>query len=132
MMEELAEKQRNFLEKYAGLLSEVREAAQYAGEWYIQDQEDVADRLLTSVSAGLLSYNPGNMTLHSIFADNESAMKKLEEMHRAAQAASEMQISKGNTRERLHLLHEVFLPALHSWQKEVQSALHKGRNHAAH
>ncbi|WP_147804384.1 hypothetical protein [Alkalicoccus halolimnae] len=131
-MEELAEKQMNFLKKYAGLLSEVREAAHYAGEWYIQEQEDVADRLLTSISAGLLSYNPGNMTLHSIFSDNEQAMKKLEEFYKAALAASEIQISQGNTQERMHLLYEVFLPALEAWQKEVQSALQRGGNHATH
>lgn len=113
---QLNEKQKVFLKQYTSLLQEVQESAVYAGECYIQGDDDIADRLLASVSTGLIPYNPENMTMFSIFGSEKSALSRLTIFHHAVTEAAAITEKKWTTAEKMQFLHEQFIPALKTWQ----------------
>ncbi|SDO45285.1 hypothetical protein [Alkalicoccus daliensis] len=130
-MKGITEKQRIFLTQYAGLLQEIDDAAQYAGECYIQGDEDIADRLLASVSTGLIPYNPENMTLTSIFIEDKEAMDQLQHHYSAVLTATQLTEEFTSTKEKMQFLHETFIPALHQWHLTVQKYNPNGGNQYA-
>lgn len=129
----LSEKQQIFVKQYAGLLQEVEEAAQYVGECYIQGDEDIGDRLLASVSTGLIPYNPENMTLLSIFSQDQPAMDKLAQFYEAILTAAKMTETEAAEGDRMRFLHENFIPKLHQWKLTVNQYIEIGGDgHATH
>lgn len=129
----LTDKQRVFLQQYDGLLQEVEEAAKYAGECYVQGDEDIGSRLLASVSTGLIPYNPDNMTLASIFLDDSEAMNMLARHYETILTASETDNETQSIREKMQFLHETFIPVLHQWHLVVKKYVENGgNNHATH
>lgn len=119
-MANLPNKQQVFLQKYEGLLKEVDDAAKYTGECYIQEDEDIGDRLLASVSTGLIPYNPENLTLLSIFSEDEEAMERLTQFYEAVVTASKITEAVDSTEDRMRFLHETFIPRLHHWRLTVK------------
>jgi hypothetical protein len=133
VMNELSRKQNDFLKRYEDLLKEVDDAVRYAGECCIQGDEDIADRLLASVSSGLLPYHPENVTLVSIFKEEKKCMNVLQTFYETVQRAAALEEKTIESADRMHLVYEEYLPQLEKWRACVKSAGEsRGSNYARH
>ncbi|PRO65626.1 hypothetical protein [Alkalicoccus urumqiensis] len=119
-MEKLTEKQRVFLTQYEGLLQEVEEAAVYAGDCYVRGDEDIGDRLLASVSKGLLPYHPENMTLVSIVTGDREMEEALAAHFQTVQTAASLEEDPAPEGQRYYFVQEFFLPRLKAWREQIE------------
>ncbi|TMW72385.1 hypothetical protein [Alteribacter natronophilus] len=108
-----------FLNNYAELLGELDDVLAYVSECYIKDDYEIGDRLLADVMKGMLPYHPENLTIVSIFGQEEEALETLGCFHEAAQQGADA----GNLEdpgERMHLLHEVLIVRYKLWYSVVK------------
>jgi hypothetical protein len=132
-MNKLTKKQNDFLKRYEEFLKEVDDAVRYAGECSIQGDEDIADRLLSSVSSGLLPYHPENITLFSIFKEDKKCMNVLQTFYKTVQRAASLEEETMESADRMHLVYEEYLPQLEKWRACVKSAGEsRGSDYARH
>ncbi|CAM3889863.1 hypothetical protein [Alkalicoccus chagannorensis] len=128
-MARLSEKQEIFLQQYRLLLDEIAEAAAYAASCYEQGDDDIGDRLLTSVCGGMLMYHPDNVTLYSIFAGDEEALQLLKVHYETMVTASHIQADDAAADAKKQFVQGALMPALLQWQQRLQK---EGDNHAPH
>lgn len=116
----LTSAQQRFLSNYLDMLAEIDNAIQYVSECYIKDDHDIGDRLLRGVIKGLLPYNEENMTIQSIFQEDETAYEALSQFQEAAKEAvivEEVYPDKGH---RMIFLHEKLIPRKQAWKQFVE------------
>ncbi|PYZ95841.1 hypothetical protein CR205_15775 [Alteribacter lacisalsi] len=114
----ITEAQQRFITRYSDLLKELEDVLAYVSECYIKDDTDIGDRLLRDVMAGILPYDPENMTIVSIFGDDPEALEVLGHFHDAALQAAQVEKLE-DTGERMHLLHEILLACYKEWYTVV-------------
>ncbi|ADH98586.1 hypothetical protein [Salisediminibacterium selenitireducens] len=119
MTRKLTKAQREFLANYSDFLVEVEASLQYVSECYIKDDHDIGDRLMKSVMAGLEPYNEENLTLQSIFHEDETALRQLKTFIEAARWAIEVESSFPSEEQRMRFLHETLMPRLKNWKGSV-------------
>ncbi|UCZ52673.1 hypothetical protein LGQ02_17970 [Bacillus shivajii] len=123
MSKRLTEAQLQFLTNYKDLLQEVESAIQYVSDCYIQEDLDIGDRLMKSVMAGLISYNEENMTMYSVFGDDETAIEHLRSFQEAVTGSMKIEETCADTEERMRFVHETVMPRLQKWKQLVELKL---------
>lgn len=120
MTKTLSEAQHNFLANYADLLVEVEESLHYVSECYIKGDYDIGDRLIQSVMSGIESYNKENLTIQSIFHEDELALKQLDKFIETANWSQGIEESFPTEEQRMRFLHETLMPRLKNWKTTVE------------
>ncbi|WP_280769528.1 hypothetical protein [Salipaludibacillus daqingensis] len=109
---------------YRDLLLEVENAVQYVSECYIKDDYDIGDRLLKSVMEGLIPYNEENVTIQSIFIQDDMAMKTLTRFQESVRSALIVEEAYHDEQQRMRFLHETLLPRKQKWKSVVEKYLY--------
>ncbi|RKL68376.1 hypothetical protein CR203_07820 [Salipaludibacillus neizhouensis] len=117
----LTSAKRQFLHNYLDMLLEIENAIKYVSECYIKGDHDIGDRLLKSVTLGLIPYNEENMTMQAIFKEDLNALATLHQFQDAVEEAANIEKIYPNEQERMVFLHEKLLPRKHEWTQIVES-----------
>ncbi|WP_416147225.1 hypothetical protein ACM26V_13455 [Salipaludibacillus sp. HK11] len=102
---------------------EVERAVQFVSECYIKGDYDIGDRLLKSVMLGLVPYNEENITIQSILANNELAVKTLIRFQDSIRMAIRVDEAFPDEQQRIRFLHETLLPRKQKWKSVVENYL---------
>lgn len=119
MSNTLNEAQRNFLANYSDLLVEVEQSLHYVSECYIKGDYDIGDRLIKSVMGGLQPYNTENLTIMTIFHEDEQALSQLNKLIETANWSVSIEESFPTEEQRMRFLHETLMPRLTTWKTTV-------------
>jgi len=124
---QLTEAQLTFLKNYRDFLTEVESAIQFVSDCYIKGDDDIGDRLLKSVTQGLIPYNNDNLTMRSIFVTDEMALKTLEYFQDSVRSAVIIDEIFSNEAQRIKFLDETFLPRKEKWKNVVENYMTNNR-----
>ncbi|WP_078594351.1 hypothetical protein [Evansella clarkii] len=119
----LTEAQEKFLITYTGLLKEVESSLQFVSECYTKGDVDIGDRLMKQIMLGLVHYNEENLTVMSVFGNDETAVRALKKFQQAIQKAVNVETEFNEEGDRMKFLHEELLPREQKWKQHVELKL---------
>ncbi|WP_088032511.1 hypothetical protein [Evansella clarkii] len=123
MSGKLTEAQEKFLITYTGLLKEVESSLQFVSECYTKGDVDIGDRLMKQIMLGLVPYNEENLTVMSVFGNDETAVRALKKFQQAIQKAVNVETEFNEEGDRMKFLHEELLPREQKWKQHVELKL---------
>ncbi|UTR11746.1 hypothetical protein MM300_05440 [Evansella sp. LMS18] len=123
MSENLTEAQQKFLITYTGLLKEVESSLQFISECYTKGDLDIGDRLMKQIMLGLIPYNEENLTVMSVFGNDETAVGSLKKFQKAIHKAVNVETEFNDEGERMKFLHEELIPGEQKWKQHVELKL---------
>ncbi|MBB5173409.1 hypothetical protein [Texcoconibacillus texcoconensis] len=118
--ERLSKAQQRFITNYKQMLDEVEAAVRYAGECYINNDHDIGDRLVRDILKGLQPFNTQNMTMLSIFSNDDIAMEVLRKFQDAVNKGITIEETFPGERDKMYFVHETFVPLLQKWKQIVE------------
>lgn len=110
--------QLNFLHKLIQLLEKVEDTLSFAMECYSNGDSDIGDRVVKQVLEGLIPYNQENITVRSIFYNNEVALVKLNEFQATLVIARNLE-SLTSIKEKVTLINHELEPQLLEWKQTL-------------
>jgi hypothetical protein len=123
MSGKLTEAQEKFLITYTGLLKEVESSLQFVSECYTKGDVDIGDRLMKQIMLGLVPYNEENLTVMSVFGNDETAVRALKKFQQAIQKAVNVETEFNEEGDRMKFLHEELVPREQKWKQHVELKL---------
>lgn len=121
-MKILTAKQEHFIRRYEEWIDQVVDALMMVVQFYRDGHEEQGDRLLTETMAGFDRFGEENMTMQSIFGENEEHLREWDFFQQQINETLEVPTLEDPV-EKISYITKRTLPAFHRWNTVVRSLL---------
>jgi hypothetical protein len=122
----LDESQYVFLTQYLDMLSTVEEGFDFIHERYAERNFGQGDQLLSDIMGAFIQFNSSNMTLRSIFLEDEEVMGQLDQFQGViGQVANLEHVFTWEEDKKVQFLSSILIPSYKSWKESIEDRLEK-------
>jgi hypothetical protein len=122
----LSEAQYDFVSKYFDLLATVEEGFLFVQERYMERNYGQGDQLLSDIIGAFVQFNSSNVTMDSIFSEDEEVIKQLDQFQTIVdQVANLEEVFNQERDKRVQFVSDTLIPTYRSWKENVEKRLEK-------
>jgi hypothetical protein len=122
----LSEAQYDFLTRYLDLLATVEEGFHFVHERYSEANYGQGDQLLSDIIGAFVQFNASNVTMGSIFSEDEEVIKQLDQFQAVVNQVTSLEgVFTEERDKRVRFVSNTLIPTYLSWKESVEIKLEK-------
>jgi hypothetical protein len=122
----LNDAQYDFLTKYMDLLATVEEGFDFVRERYTERNYGQGDQVLSDIMGAFVQFNSSNMTMRSIFIEDEDIMNQLNQFQSIVDQVTDLEGFFNREEEsKVRFVSQKLIPTYYSWKQSVEEKLEK-------